>query len=403
MIDDGRYIGQRISQYRRLRGWSQKELADHVGDISRGAIAKYETGERPVDSRALIYSLAQALSVSVADLTGQLEDGQTTPQIAAFRAAMPAIEAAFMTAGQVDGAATPAPVAALAAQAERAAALRVASDYGELGKLLPGLITGLYRRTQTGSEAERAAAWDALARTAFTTALETKGAGNTSLAWIAAQATRQAAAMVGSPAHDAAAGYAHSQVLLATPGSITAALTSSTSSLNALEPHLNSAGALEMYGMLHLQAALSAAALSKDAGDHLREAADTAERVKPAASSAFALQFGRENATIWHMSVAVEERDGGAAIEQAKTIAPQNIPTESRQSQYFIELGRAHALENNYTASMHALLRAEHIAPQKVRNRTVVRELVGYMLRKAQRDLISGDLGKLAKRVGAVA
>jgi len=43
--DEGRYIGRQVRAIRRRRGMS---LADRVG-VSRGAIAKYENGERPVD------------------------------------------------------------------------------------------------------------------------------------------------------------------------------------------------------------------------------------------------------------------------------------------------------------------------------------------------------------------
>lgn len=62
----------------------------------------------------------------------------------------------------------------------------------------------------------------------------------------------------------------------------------------------------------------------------------------------------------------------------------------------------AAAGQRDYPASLHALLRAEHIAPQQVRNMTHVRELVGHMMRKARRDLTTGELGRLARRVGAI-
>src|SRR5262249_44603940 len=100
--------------------------------------------------------------------------------------------------------------------------------------------------------------------------------------------------------------------------------------------------------------------------------------------------------------VALEQRAGGRAVEIANTLAAKSIPTKDRRSRYYIELGRAHALQGDYRQSMYALLRAEEIAPQKVRTRTVVRELVGHMLRRARRDLVAGDLGRLARRVGAV-
>ncbi|MGW4126222.1 helix-turn-helix domain-containing protein, partial [Nocardia sp. NPDC004711] len=48
--DEGRYVGRQVRLIRARRGISQQVLAERVG-VSRGAIAKYENGERPVDSR----------------------------------------------------------------------------------------------------------------------------------------------------------------------------------------------------------------------------------------------------------------------------------------------------------------------------------------------------------------
>ncbi|TLF53236.1 hypothetical protein [Nocardia cyriacigeorgica] len=59
-------------------------------------------------------------------------------------------------------------------------------------------------------------------------------------------------------------------------------------------------------------------------------------------------------------------------------------------------------MKRDYRSSLYALLRAEHTAPQHVRNMTHVRELVGHMMRTARRDLTTGELGKLAQRVGVV-
>lgn len=405
--DDDNYIGKRIRELRRVRGWSQQFLADKAG-IDRSIITKYERGTRALDSRAAVYSLAQALCVSVADLTGQLDDN-IAPSVAKFRKAIPDIEAALMAAGELDEAAPPAPLTELSATADQALAMRLATDYGELGSLLPGLITDLYRHTHSAAESDRIAAWDGLARATYAASLETKSAGNLALAWLAAQVTAEAAELVGNPAYKAAADFCRSQVLLATPGRLTAALAYSERSADTLQRELTTQARLKVYGMLHLQSALTAAALGKNPADHMREADETAaqltqrKRSSDDAESELQSNFCAENVAVWRMSVAVEQRDGGAAIEYAKTVVPQTIPTETRQSQYFIELGRAHALKKDYRSSMHALLRAEHIAPQKVRGRAVVRELVGYMLRQARRDLITSDLGTFAKRVGAVA
>jgi hypothetical protein len=98
----------------------------------------------------------------------------------------------------------------------------------------------------------------------------------------------------------------------------------------------------------------------------------------------------------------MERRDAGRVLALAPSLSPNDLPAEGRRAQYFVEIGRAHALQRNYRESLHALLRAEHTAPQHVRNMIHVQELVGHMMRSARRDLTTGDLGKLAQRVGAI-
>ncbi|WP_280248568.1 hypothetical protein [Nocardia abscessus] len=168
---------------------------------------------------------------------------------------------------------------------------------------------------------------------------------------------------------------------------------------------MRSLGEIETYGMLHLQAALVTAALGGDPADHLNEADEQVAQLQHATPDPALLRnptFNATNVTLWRMSAAMERREPGRVLELALTLNPETIPAEGRRAQYFVEIGRAHALRRDYRSSLHALLRAEHIAPQQIRGMTHVRELVGHMMRTARRDLTTGDLGRLAKRIGAV-
>ncbi len=397
-IDDKRFIGQRVKMYRAVRDMTQKELGDFVGK-SQPAIAQYEKGLLPVADRDLLYGLALALQVHVGDLTGQADD-KTNPAVAAFHAQVPRIEAALMNQGHGDDSSDPRSLEVLAGEAQRALKVRMKNDYATLGGILPGLINDLYRHTGSGDERTQRRAWSELTTAAFVTALATKGLGFTSLAWNAAGATAEAARIVGDPGGLAAAEFARAQVLLSTPGSLRASLAHSAGGAERLQSELTSPAGAELYGMLHLQAALTSAAVGQDPTDHIREAAETVQRSGD--GSAFELAFGAENVAVWRMSIANELRRPGEVIEIAKSIDPETIDTEDRKSRYFIELGRAYAAKKDYRAGMSALLRAELVAPQQVRSRTLVKELVGHMLRRAQRELAAGELGRLAKRVGAV-
>jgi hypothetical protein len=157
--------------------------------------------------------------------------------------------------------------------------------------------------------------------------------------------------------------------------------------------------------MLHLQASLVTAALGGDPEPHLSEAAEYAGRLPAAPPGASILRtptFNAANVGVWRMSAEMERREPGRVLELAPDLDPESLPGATRRAQYFVEIGRAHAMRRDYRDALYALLRAEHVAPQHVRAMSHVRELVGHMMRKARRDLTTGDLGKLAQRVGVI-
>ncbi|MEV6769820.1 helix-turn-helix transcriptional regulator [Nocardia sp. NPDC051030] len=399
--DEGRYVGRQVRIIRARRGISQQVLADRIG-VSRGAIAKYENGERPVDSRKVLYALAQALGVTVGDLTGQEQD-RLDPCAKGFHAAVPAIELALWTHGNTTPTGDPRTLGELAGLAHQAAELRHACDYASLGPMLAPMLTDCYRHIDGKTEAECERAWDALAAIAFTTAAALKARGYAALAWTAVQEVERAAQNLGGTAAVAAAGFTRSQILLSRPGSLPAALEIAERAAALLEPQVRTRGEVETYGMLHLQSALVSAALGGDPNAHLHEAAEQAARLDhvPAGGSLVRnVTFGPENVGLWRMSVAMERRESGKVLELASELDSESISVQGRRAQYFVEIGRAHALERDYKQSLYALLRAEYAAPQQVRSMNVVRELVGHMMRTARRDLTTGDLGRLAKRVG---
>lgn len=64
------FMGLRVARWRDIGGLTQQQLADAVG-VTREYISMIENGHRPVTKRSLLISLAQALGVSITDLTGQ--------------------------------------------------------------------------------------------------------------------------------------------------------------------------------------------------------------------------------------------------------------------------------------------------------------------------------------------
>jgi hypothetical protein len=89
-------------------------------------------------------------------------------------------------------------------------------------------------------------------------------------------------------------------------------------------------------------------------------------------------------------------------LELALSLESEKLPPAGRKAQYFVEVGRAHALQRGYRHSLNALLRAERVVPQHVPSMNIVHELVGHMMGRSRRDLTTDDLGCLAQRIGAV-
>jgi transcriptional regulator with XRE-family HTH domain len=394
-VQQGTHIGQQIKYWRGVRGLYQAQLAGLLG-VDRSLVSHWENGSKPVDSRHTVYDLAKALDVSVADITGNAAD-KVNPLLAEFHAQAPKIEAALMAAGHMDLTTEPRSIRELLAKADQALTLRSETEYAVLGRMLPGLITELYQHAATGDEETQKLAWVGLARTAFCVAITTKGMGLTSLAWISSLAAQQAAQMTAAPVDLAAAAYCQSQVMLATPHAVGAALNYATKSLNQIEP--SSPEDIEMVGMLHLQAALVQTVLDGDGSEHVQEAKRLAEHAGD--GTAYRMSFSPENTGVWEMSIALEQRQGAETIALADRVVPDAIRGADRQSRYWIELARGQALEKSYSSAMSSLLRAEHLAPQQVQSRVVVKQLAGFMLRSAQRDVVHGDLGRFAQRVGA--
>ncbi|MDN2495956.1 helix-turn-helix domain-containing protein [Nocardia nova] len=401
--EEGRYVGNQVRTIRARRGISQQVLADRVG-LSRGAIAKYENGERPVDSRRVLYALAQALGVTVGDLTGHEQD-RLDPSAAGFHMAVPDIETALWTEGNTDPTGPPRTIGELAADAQHAAKLRIDCNYATLGPMLAPLLTDTYRVLRDAQGADRERAWDVMATIAHTTAAALKARGYAALSWTAAQQAERAAEKIGGTAAIAATAFARSQVLLSRPGSLASALDHAEGTADRIAGDVRTIGEVETLGMLHLQASLVTAALGGDPEPHLAEAAAQAERLAGAEAGTSILRnptFGPANVALWRMSAAMERREPGQVLKLAPMLSPDHLPADGRRAQYFVEIGRAYAMHRKYRESLYALLRAEHAAPQHVRNMTHVRELVGHMMRAARRDLTAGELGRLAQRIGVV-
>jgi hypothetical protein len=90
-------------------------------------------------------------------------------------------------------------------------------------------------------------------------------------------------------------------------------------------------------------------------------------------------------------------------MELANGVVPNQVPSPVRQASYYMDLGRGLAQTRRHDHdAVTNFVRAELLAPQRVRLNQAVRETVGAMLRRSRADAGSVRLRELASRVGAV-
>jgi hypothetical protein len=161
--------------------------------------------------------------------------------------------------------------------------------------------------------------------------------------------------------------------------------------------------------MLHLNAALAAAVEGRTdvSTAHLHEARETAEAAPDFSGVGWAnLSFNRTNVDFWSCTLLIELGDPGRVVhELSEDIHPEGVVAMSRQGAYWVDLGRALALEKGRRAdAVRALVRAEECAPVSTRRNVWARDTVRGLLHRVNRDTREGrDLRGLAYRMGFAA
>jgi hypothetical protein len=177
----------------------------------------------------------------------------------------------------------------------------------------------------------------------------------------------------------------------------------SVAAAQALTSHLNDSEALQACGMLHLSAALAAATRADPdtTATHLAEASALAARLGTEVGTWAHLWFGTINVGIWTTSLALELGEPERAVQAAKAVHPEVLPSTARQAVFWAELGRALITHKRTRQEGVRLLRhAEQLAPQRIYHDLFVRETVAHLLRQAQREADGRDLRGLARRLG---
>jgi transcriptional regulator with XRE-family HTH domain len=394
-----RALGRRIAQERKRRGLSQAELARLV-DRSVAWISQVERGVRKVDRMSVLEKVAEILDLPLSELAAE------APVVAATNDEVPGtaglrlvLSGAHSLKAMLHNA--PAPSAKqLKSRVDHAWELTHESRYDELADLLRGLVPALENAVRSAPAEHQAELFELLAATYQACSASLAKLGEPEAAWIAADRAIGAAERAGNPLMMAAGAFRLGFVFLRARHFDQAEETARTTS-EALW-FLADQGkpeAMSLWGGLTLQRALAAAQLNQadTAYDHLAKAREMADRVGDGRND-YNTEFGPANVALHEVAIAVELGDAGHALRVGTTIKKATLSNE-RRARLHVDLARAHAQRRQIDEAVTALLEAESITPEQLRNHRVVHQLVSDLL--TMRDPASSDLRGLAERVGA--
>lgn len=399
-VEDATAFGKRLREVRSWRGLTLREAAGLAG-LSFSFWGQVERGEKAVTNRKTLEAMVTALRVHPTELSGQ----PWTPHDAAGAEAHAGLMAIETALERYDLGTDPElPVRAwpeIQADLDRLVKLtHGTSDHAAMGELVPMLIGELHGAYLRLPERRRDVLLGLMM--AYSSAMwTTKNLGGRGLPALAARAARQCAEALGEVVWLGYVAWLRGDAT----GQLDRAgqYRRSVAAAENLTGQLDCGDALQACGMLHLSAALAASAQADHAtaATHLQEASALADRMDTEVGDWAHLWFGPTNVGIWRTSIAVELGEPGQALDLAKTVHPELLPSPVRQAEFWVEVGRALVTERKTCEEgLRVLLRSERLAPQLVRNNLFVREAVADLLRRAHRDAGGRELRGLAWRMG---
>ncbi|MFJ6214179.1 helix-turn-helix domain-containing protein [Streptomyces sp. NPDC092296] len=368
-------ISDRVAAARTARGLTQRQLAT-AAQVSLAMVRAVEQGTRRPGEEVLA-ALARALRVDPTRLTGSPEvtDGRVHAAVPTIRHAIDAYD--LPDDGPVR------PLWQLAADVDAAVEQRLASQYAGLAAAVPALIGELTRAVHATRGADRRVAAGLLTaayRAADSVAYKY---GYRDLSARLIELMRWAAGMAEDPLLDAGVAYGRTEVFFGS-GRLAPGLHALEAAIDRA-PAPDAVGAAAAVGALHMRAAVVAGRLGRvDAvRQHLAEAQAITDRVPEGVYHGTAM--GPASLRVHTVAVAVELRDGPAALAAAREWAPpRDLPAE-RRSHYYIDIGRAQVWQGLREEALESLQVARRVAPQHVRQHPQVQEALRALLRAYRR------------------
>lgn len=400
MSNDLNEFGRRLRELRIWRGLNLRTAADLSG-ISYSYWGQIERGEKAVNNRRVLDAIITALRIAPTELSGSMIVPRDTIGSAAH-ASLREVEIALSSLDLgIDPGVKAKPWAQLSAAIEHLnTVLRVEADYEAQGKVVPELLTQLHA-AYVQQPAHRREILIGLIHVYHSASVLTKGLAMRGFPVVAARLAEACARELDEPQWIGFAAWLRGHASGSYGRRQQYAM--SVRAIDRIGQKLNDPNAIQAVGMLHLNAALAAASQA-DADvtrTHLDEAADLADRLPDTRENFGLLHFGPDNVQMWRVSLAAELGEGGKVIELAQHANPAAIPARARQGMYYADLGRALVTDRRTRdEGIATLVKAETIAPQRIRNNLFVRETVADLLRQAQRGAQGRELRGIAWRMG---
>ncbi|MGH3800481.1 MAG: helix-turn-helix domain-containing protein [Pseudonocardiaceae bacterium] len=398
-MDEAKALGRRL---REIRCWRRLTLREAAGLAGRSFSfwGQVERGEKPVTSRKTLEAIASALRVHPSELTGQPWT-QRDARHADAQAGLENIEIALECYQLGTDPEVPMrPWPQIAEDLKRLDTMSLAGDYAaqsELAPVLLGELHGAYLRLPQQRPEVLVGLMDAYESVMWTTTR----LGARGLPSLVARAVQQCAETLGDPVWLGYAAWIHGAAT--GPLNRAAHYRRSVAAAESLTSQLDSSDGLQACGMLHLSAAQAAGAQADHdtAATHLAEASVLAARMDTEVGTWAGMMFGPTNVGIWKTEIALELREPGQALDAAKTAHPELLPAASHQAGFWADVGRALVTEKKTRdKAVGVLVHAEQLAPQRIRNDVVVREVVAGLLRQVRREAGGRELRGLAWRMG---
>ncbi|WP_432992082.1 helix-turn-helix domain-containing protein [Dactylosporangium sp. CA-233914] len=398
-------IGRRVAYWRNRRKMSQQVFADRLGK-SKSWVDKVERGVRRLDKFSVVHEIADVLQLDVQILLGKDSERRPENPNGVDQVEVEEIRAALERYDQVSAffyaPPEPLPLSEMRKAVTHAWLSFQHAKYGALARTLPRLLREAQAADTAYSDGPNAReAAHLLGQVYQISAAVLRKLGDHELSWIAADRSVTVSRRAGD---QLLAGVATTRVSMAllSLGRARPALEINLNVANRLAPGANgndcSPERLSVYGLLLLQAALTAARIGDSSTVHdLLGSAQEAALALGGDHNHYRTSFGPTNVQLYRAAAAFELGEARMAVEVHERLDLEgfNALLPERRAQHFLNQARARVLIGDIDVASEMLLEGDRHAPSEIRCRPLAHEVLSDVLRRI-RGTPSASVAELA-------